>query len=150
MLVLGVAAKTGPVATLDLRTDQHIAAHDRTSALLLPASLWAITPTVEEILRLAAPSDLAVLRYTHEDIEIGGQVADPAAFDPSRTSSSHFAFGRGPHFCVGASLARTGLRIAFTALFTRFPALRLGAEIQDLPVRTDRLTGGLAELPVTW
>jgi cytochrome P450 len=131
-----------------------------------------ITATVEEVLRLAAPGDLAVLRYAHEDIETGGHVIrqgdavllspsvanrdpaifpDPAAFDPSRTSSSsHLAFGHGAHFCIGASLARTELRIVFTALFTRFPALRLATRIEDLPVRTDQLTGGLTELPVTW
>ena len=33
VLLLGLLAKTGPVARLDLRVDQHIAAHDRTSTL---------------------------------------------------------------------------------------------------------------------
>jgi hypothetical protein len=33
MLLLGLIAKTGPVASLDLQVDQHIAAHDRISAL---------------------------------------------------------------------------------------------------------------------
>lgn len=130
-----------------------------------------ITPTVEEVLRLAAPSDLAVLRYAHEDIEIDGHVirqgdavllspdvanrdpaifADPTTFDPSRTSSNHLAFGHGAHFCIGASLARIELRIVFTTLFTRFPTLRLGTDVKDLQVRTDQFTGGIAELPVTW
>jgi cytochrome P450 len=130
-----------------------------------------ITQTVEEVLRLAAPGDLAVLRYAHQDIDIGGHVirqgdavllspnvanrdpaifADPTAFDPARTSNNHLAFGHGAHFCIGASLARTELRIVFTALFKRFPTLRLATEIKDLKVHTDRFTGGIAELPVTW
>jgi pentalenolactone synthase len=130
-----------------------------------------ITPTVEEVLRLAAPGDLAVLRYAREDIHLGEQVirqgdavllspnlanrdpaifADPATFDPSRTSNNHLAFGHGAHFCIGASLARIELRIVFTALFTRFPTLRLATDILDLKVHTDQFTGGIAELPVIW
>lgn len=127
--------------------------------------------TVEEILRLAAPSGLGVLRYACEDIEIGGQTVrqgdavllstgaanrdpaafgDPDTFDPSRAPNNHVAFGHGPYFCIGASLARTELRIVFPALFRRFPALRLAANVDELPVRSDKLTGGLTELPVTW
>lgn len=130
-----------------------------------------IPQTVEEVLRLAAPGDLAVLRYAREDVEIGGHVirrgdavllspnvanrdpaifADPTTFDPSRTANNHLAFGHGAHFCIGASLARTELRIVLTALFTRFPTLRLAIDIRDLKVHTDQFTGGIAELPVTW
>ena len=126
---------------------------------------------VEEILRLAAPGDLGILRYAHEDIEIGGEVirrgdavllspsaanrdpaafAEPDAFDPARDAGNHLAFGHGGHFCIGASLARTELRIVFPALFRRFPALRLAVGIADLPVRSENLTGGLRALPVTW
>jgi hypothetical protein len=46
MLLLGVVAKTGPVATFDLQVDRHIAAHDRTGALtaLARAASTAATP----------------------------------------------------------------------------------------------------------
>ncbi|MER8046941.1 cytochrome P450 [Streptomyces sp. NPDC094032] len=42
-------------------------------------------------------------------------------------NAPHLAFGRGAHYCVGAPLARLQLRTALSALFTRFPALRLDA-----------------------
>ncbi|SFO38321.1 pentalenolactone synthase [Saccharopolyspora antimicrobica] len=54
------------------------------------------------------------------------------------------------HFCIGANLARTELRTVFPALFRRFPRLRLAVDLDDIEVRTDRLTGGLNEVRVTW
>jgi undecaprenyl-diphosphatase len=49
MLVLGAVAKTGPVATFDLRVDQHIAAHDRTSALTALARAASTIATPETV-----------------------------------------------------------------------------------------------------
>lgn len=130
-----------------------------------------ITGLVEEILRMAAPGDLGVLRYAHADIEIGGvrirpgdavllapsaanrdpaMFTDPDVFDPTRARNNHLAFGHGAHFCIGAGLARTELRAVFTALFSRFPTMRPAADIHEFPVRSDQLTGGITELPVTW
>jgi cytochrome P450 len=54
------------------------------------------------------------------------------------------------HFCIGASLARTELRTVFTTLFQRIPGLRLAVDVDDLDVRSDRVTGGVTGLPVTW
>ena len=62
---------------------------------------------------------------------LGAANRDPAAFeapsrlDPRRASAAHMAFGAGPHFCVGAPLARMELRIALEVLFERCPDLRL-------------------------
>ncbi len=54
--------------------------------------------------------------------------ADPARFDIERADTSHFAFGGGIHFCLGAPLARAEAQIAIPALFARFPDLRLDPE----------------------
>src|SRR5258707_7887047 len=65
MLVLGVLAKTGPVATFDLRVDQHIAAHDRTSALTTlarAASTIATPETVGVGLMIVVPLILLLAR----------------------------------------------------------------------------------------
>jgi undecaprenyl-diphosphatase len=65
MLVLGLIAKTGPVASFDLRADQHIAAHDRTSALtgLARAASTIATPeTVGVGLVILVPLILLVAR----------------------------------------------------------------------------------------
>lgn len=56
--------------------------------------------------------------------------ADPQRFDIERVDKTHFAFGGGAHFCLGAPLAKTEAEIAITRLLARFPTLRLA----DRPV----------------
>ena len=51
--------------------------------------------------------------------------ADPLTFDIDRADKTHFAFGGGVHFCLGAPLARAEAEIALTRLFARFPGLAL-------------------------
>jgi cytochrome P450 len=127
--------------------------------------------TVEEILRLSAPGGLGLLRYAHEDIEVGdvriargdavmlstaaanrdpSAFTEPTEFEPGRSPNPHLSFGHGAHFCIGASLARTELTAVFSALFHRFPGLRLAVDVDDLVMRADRTTGGVTEVPVTW
>lgn len=56
---------------------------------------------------------------------------DPLRFDIDRADKTHFAFGGGVHFCLGAPLARAEAEIALNALFARFPNLSLtGAPIE--------------------
>ena len=130
-----------------------------------------IDPTIEEIMRLGAPGDLGLLRYAHTDVEMAGVTiregdavilsinaanrdpgafGEPEAFDPDRAERGHVGFGHGPHFCIGASLARTELRAVFATLARRLPGLRLAADLDDIEVRTDHITGGVTRLPVTW
>ncbi|MGY4983229.1 cytochrome P450 [Streptomyces sp. 900105755] len=129
-----------------------------------------VNATVEEIMRLGAPGDLGLLRYAHTDVDVAGVTirsgdavilsinsanrdasvyTDAETFDPDRPERNHLGFGHGPHFCIGASLARTELRIVFAALAERLPGLRLAKDVADLALRTT-LTGGVRELPVTW
>ncbi|WP_181809250.1 cytochrome P450 [Streptomyces shenzhenensis] len=129
-----------------------------------------VNATVEEIMRLGAPGDLGLLRYAHTDVDVAGVTircgdavilsvnsanrdaavyTDAETFDPDRPERNHLGFGHGPHFCIGASLARTELRVVFAALAERLPGLRLAKDVDDLPMRTT-LTGGVSELPVTW
>jgi cytochrome P450 len=72
--------------------------------------------------------------------------AEPGTFDPDRMAVRHLSFGHGPHFCLGAPLARLEARIAFTALTARFPQARLDGEPVYKPNVTLR---GLATLAVT-
>ncbi len=51
---------------------------------------------------------------------------EPDRFDPDRRGlEKSLVFGHGPHFCLGAQLARTELRVALAALVERFPRIRL-------------------------
>ncbi|MFI6502665.1 cytochrome P450 [Nonomuraea typhae] len=50
---------------------------------------------------------------------------DPDAFDITRDTKPHVGFGGpGPHFCLGANLARQEMRTMFRELFTRLPEIR--------------------------
>ncbi|RSM85941.1 cytochrome P450 [Kibdelosporangium aridum] len=129
-----------------------------------------VNATVEEIMRLGAPGDLGLLRYAHTDLDVAGVTinrgdavilsinaanrdtsvySDAETFNPDRPEKPHLGFGHGGHFCIGASLARTELRVVFATLARRLPDLRLAKQLDELEVRTT-LTGGVTALPVTW
>jgi cytochrome P450 len=76
--------------------------------------------------------------------------SEPEDFDITRTNNPHVTFGHGPHFCVGASLARIELQSVFGMVFDRMPGLRLTVPVEELPRRTHLLTGGFSALPVEW
>jgi len=120
---------------------------------------------VEETLRYDPPVQL-IGRVAADDMTIGGiDIAkgdimmlllaaaqrDPAvydrpdSFDPDRGTIRHLAFGLGPHFCLGAPLARLEATIALSALAARFPDARLDAAPVYKPNVTLR---GMAVLPV--
>ena len=54
---------------------------------------------------------------------------DPETFDITRKPNNHIAFGGpGPHFCLGAHLARLELNVAFKMLYTRYPDITAAGE----------------------
>lgn len=100
---------------------------------------------VEETLRYDPPVQFRN-RTCLEDLEIGGTVVparanlavflasagrdpdrfpEPDTFDPGRATGGHLGLGGGPHFCVGAGLARLEARIALAALARRLDRPRL-------------------------
>ncbi|MGW6503627.1 cytochrome P450 [Nonomuraea angiospora] len=126
---------------------------------------------VEELLRhlsIAATGMRGVL----EDVELGGRqlkagdtvlialnaanrdpakFSDPDVLDLRRPATGHLAFGHGIHQCLGQQLARVEMRVAFPALLTRFPTLRLAVPADEVPLRTDpSQIYGVRSLPVTW
>ena len=103
---------------------------------------------VDELLRYDSPVQLNG-RSVREDVEIGGKriragevvlsligaanrdpemFDDPETLDVGRRQKSHLSFGRGIHYCLGASLAMLEARIAFASLLDRFGSIRLAAE----------------------
>lgn len=75
---------------------------------------------------------------------------EPDAVRPDRPRNPHVAFGHGPHYCLGAELARIELRIAVAGLLEAFPRLRVAVPDERLRWRTDMFVRGLWELPVRW
>jgi len=75
---------------------------------------------------------------------------DPDRLDVTRppAAEGHLAFSHGPHFCLGASLARVQTQAAIAALLRRFPHLALAAPAGELRA-PDPGTWRLTALPVT-
>ncbi|MCG6495888.1 cytochrome P450 [Kitasatospora sp. A2-31] len=64
--------------------------------------------------------------------------ADPDAFDITRSPNPHLGFGGGgPHYCLGAHLARQEMKVLFRELFTRLPAARSVGEPELVPSNFD-------------
>jgi cytochrome P450 len=61
------------------------------------------------------------------------------------------AFGAGgPHFCLGANLARFEARVMFEALLTRFEGIEVTAPVDSLPRVHSNLIDGYAHVPIRW
>jgi cytochrome P450 family 142 subfamily A polypeptide 1 len=72
----------------------------------------------------------------------------PERFDVGRTPNEHVAFGGyGPHFCLGASLARLELRVMFEELLKRLPDMELASD-EPLRMRPNNFIVGIEEMPV--
>src|SRR5215469_2100477 len=70
--------------------------------------------------------------------------------DFERDPNPHVAFGYGPHFCLGANLARMELQVALGTIFGRLPAVRLAVPEHALTWHNETIMRGLAALPITW
>ena len=126
---------------------------------------------VEELLRYDSPVERTITRWIAEDTKLGGETLrrgelavavvgsanrDPGQFpgadtlDLARADNKHVGFGRGPHYCLGAPLARLETEIALATLLERLPNLRLAIAEDDLYWRPIPLFRSLASLPVEW
>lgn len=72
---------------------------------------------------------------------------DPDRFDVTRTQGDHLSFGHGPHYCIGAHLAKVQMRALFTAVFDRLGEVRPGGDIVRL---RSNFQHGVKHLPVQW
>jgi cytochrome P450 len=152
---------SGMLALLD-HPDQLAKVHDDLS--LVPAA-------IEELLRYTTPV-MSFCRTAAADAVVGGQEVkegdrllmiyasdnrDERAFDQpddvdiTRQPNDHVAFGAGgPHFCLGASLARLEGKEMFEALLTHFDGLEADGDPATLPRVNSNLIDGFAHLPVRW
>lgn len=129
-----------------------------------------VDQAVEELLRYLTIAHTNV-RSALEDVELDGHLikagetvtismeaanrdpekfTDPDTLDLSRQATGHLALGHGVHQCLGQQLARVEMRVAFPALFARFPTLRLAVPAEEVPLRHNANIYGVHRLPVTW
>lgn len=123
---------------------------------------------IEEMIRRATPVR-HFMRTVSEDIVLAGQqlragdrvylsykaanldpkvFPDPQRFDIRRANANkHVAFGYGPHFCLGAQLARNELRSLFGRLIPRLARVELAG---DAPTSRTSLVGGVKSLPIRY
>ncbi|HZY84837.1 MAG TPA: cytochrome P450 [Gemmataceae bacterium] len=132
----------------------------------LRAAPELLPSAIEEVLRYRSPAQ-AMFRQTRRDVEMHGQVIpagklvlamigsanrdlqqfpDADRFDVTRDPNPHLAFGLGPHFCLGAPLARLEARVALADLLG-LPGLAL-ASAEPWEPRQAFHVHGPARLPV--
>jgi cytochrome P450 len=137
----------------------------------LKAEPTLIEPAIEELLRYDGPVETSTPRYASEDITIGGvviprgemvlvvidsadrdpeQFPNPETLDINRDINRHVAFGMGPHYCLGAPLARLEGQIAINTLLCRVPNLRLKAAPETLTWKPGLVLRGLHTLPLAF
>ncbi|MFF3325453.1 cytochrome P450 [Streptomyces sp. NPDC002889] len=162
----------GHETTLNLITNavRALCAHrDQLQLVLSAKAAWA--DVVEETLRWDSPVSYFPFRYPTRDLTLDGTVIpqgtpvlagysaagrDTAAhgqdadrFDITRGGGvRHLSLGHGPHYCLGAPLARMEATIALERLFTRFPDLDLAVPDDELPRHASFVGNSVRELPV--
>ncbi len=70
---------------------------------------------------------------------------DPFTFDITRQPNPHLAFGAGPHFCLGAPLARLQLRTMLGELIPRYPRSKIVGPVERVPIT---FLAGIKSMPV--
>jgi cytochrome P450 len=125
-----------------------------------------IPVAVEEVLRWATPV-LHFRRTAMRDTELRGQsiregdkvvtwyisanhdpevFEDPDTFDVTRTPNDHVTFGPGgPHFCLGAHLARLETRVLFQELLPRLASIELAGQVERI---RSNFVNGIKRMPV--
>ncbi len=148
----------------------HLLSQNPEQRAIWQNDLAGVAPTaVEEIVRYASPVTF-MRRTVTRDLTLSGhdlsegdkvilfygaanrdprQFADPERFDVLRDPNQHVGFGGpGPHFCLGAHLARREVSVAFQQLLERLPDIDLAGEPVPLKAAGVPLVGGIKRLPV--
>ncbi|MFJ8197183.1 cytochrome P450 [Streptomyces sp. NPDC096152] len=125
---------------------------------------------IDETLRVESPLAHLPLRYAAQDIELDGVTIPkgdpilvnysavgrdpelhsqvPDVFDVRRASKEHLSFGYGPHYCLGAGIARLVAKTGLSRLFNRFPGLALAVPRDELQPLPTFIMNGHRSLPV--
>jgi cytochrome P450 len=148
----------------------HLLAQNPDQRRLWQNDLEGVTASaVEEIVRVASPvtfmrrTATKATRVGDHEFAAGDKVVllygvanrdprvfdEPERFDVVRNPNPHVGFGGpGPHFCLGAHLARREVAVAFRQLLTRLPDIDVAGELVPLDAMGIPLVGGVKRLPV--
>lgn len=157
----------GAVVTTPHSPNYMMAEHADSGLLDEWAADLVVTPTaVEEALRLASPVS-HFMRYAVQDVEVHGTriragdavvvwlgaanrdedaFPDALTFQLRRKPNKHLAFGLGPHYCVGHTVARVTLRNLFAEMLTRFTRFEHAGPAERL---TSNFVSGYKHMPIT-
>jgi cytochrome P450 len=165
--ILGAGSET-TINFFDNAVTALVTHPEQLQLVLSGRSTW--DDVIDEVLRLESPLAQLPLRYAVEDIRLDGVTIpqgdpilvnycavgrDPALhgddadrFDITRANKDHLSFGLGPHYCMGAGIARLVATIGLSSLFERFPDLRLAVEPEELQPLPTFIMNGHLTLPV--
>jgi cytochrome P450 len=134
----------------------------------LRRSLHTVGVATEEFLRYDSPV-LSIGRLVTEDTELGEKrlatgdrvfamlvsanrdaevFREPDALDVMRSPNPHMAFGKGPHFCLGAPLSRLEGQIALATILERFSRIELREPVASIPWNNSMVSHGPSRLPL--
>ncbi len=155
-------------------TTRHVISGGMEALLRAPAQLEALRAdrmllpvAIEEMLRWVSPIKNMARTATRGAVLAGQPIGagdkllllypsanrdeavftDPETFDIARRPNEHVAFGFGPHFCLGNSLARLELRCMFDRVLDRLADLRLSGD-EAVRLRQANFVSGIESLPV--
>jgi cytochrome P450 len=164
----------GHETTVNLIASGWLALLDHPDQLArLRADRSLVRPAIEELLRFTSPVDIATERYTREPVTYQGieiprgervlaviaaanrdpeRFPDPDGLDVARGATDkpvkHLSFGHGPHYCLGAPLARLEAEAALNALLDCSDRLTLARPRAKLTWRRGLFLRGLDRLPL--
>jgi cytochrome P450 len=165
--ILGAGSET-TINFLDNAITALLTHPEQRKQVITGQATWS--QVIEETLRVQSPLAHLPMRYAVEDIQLGDVTIpkgdpliinycalgrdpalhsdDPDLFDINREDKEHISFGFGPHYCLGAGVARLVGEIGLTALFTRFPEMTLAVSAEELVPLPTFIMNGHRSLPV--
>jgi cytochrome P450 len=130
-----------------------------------------IGSAVNELMRFLTVNQNVGGRVCVKDTELGGEriragegvfallqsanrdeavFSDADRFDVTRNPVNQMGFGYGAHQCVGLTLAKAEMEVAFGRLLDRLPRMALAVPFDDLRFKNEAVVFGVRSLPIIW
>ena len=171
LIVAGHETTVNLIANSVLALHRNPGQRARLEEALARGDAEAMPRAVEELLRYDGSVERALVRWAAEDVDIAGRTIprgdgvililgsanhdperfhEPETLDLERHPNPHLGFGKGPHYCLGAPLARLEADVALSTLLRRLPELRVVVPTEELRYRALPMFKALESLPVAW